>query len=337
MSTMYDVAREAGVSQTTVSFVLNNDKRCEKITAETREKVLFAAQKLDYRFNMTARSLSTGKSNRVSLAVGRPNEVGFAMAVAFEEYCRQHGYTVNLVFARHQADETFNESWDAIFETIVQSDPAGVAFFFCMPNFVVPMVERFDKLSKPHVALEIDQPGVDALIIDRTVGFYQATKHLIDIGRQRIAYVGRPGYKRSKDGYHQALAESNMKPMEILAEADLPEPGMFHFAQTAAERFLAQDDRPDGAICHNDETALGLLYGFHRLGVRVPDDVAVVGFDNIKAASLSYPALTTIGQPQEEAGRVAAEILLKKINGESPPSGGWGRALPVNLIFRETA
>lgn len=332
MPTMYDVAREAGVSQTTVSFVLNRDKRSERITAATQEKVFAAARKLEYSPNLIARSLSTGKSFRISLAVGKPNELTFARVVGFEEYFREHGYTVDLVFARQE----INGSWSPVLEAIVQGNPAGVAFFSCEPDFVVPTVARVSKLAKPHIAIDINQPGIDALLIDREVGFYQATRYLIEQGRQRIAYLGRPSYRRTIEPYERALQDAGLSPIHLFSPPEIEVADMFTFAQSAAKHFVGAQ-HPDAAICHNDDTALGLLSGLHRLGMCVPDDVAVFGFDNVKAASMSYPALSTIGQPQEEAGRLAAEILLHKINGETPPPEGWANTLPVSLIHRETA
>jgi DNA-binding LacI/PurR family transcriptional regulator len=158
-------------------------------------------------------------------------------------------------------------------------------------------------------------------------------------GRSRIAYLASGSLKASQnstrlEGYLRAIREQKATPICIATSEAMPQ---FEQGREAGQRIVTHDPIPDAVQAFSDEMALGFLYGLHESGVRVPMDLALVGFDNRSASQVSWPRLTTVAQPNEEVGVAAAEILLAKLAGKAKPRGGWSRRLPTRLVVRETA
>ena len=335
MTTMYDIARDAGVSQTAVSFVLNNDKRSAKLKKETRERVLKSARKLNYRPNLFAKSLSTGKSYSTSVIISSTDELTLARVAGFESYCRHHGYIVNFTFATPAYNEDEAKFAENIFSEILKSNPAGVAFFSDQTDLALKNVGWLKERGVPYITFQLDKDGIDSVLIDRTTGINEAVKYLYDLGYERIAYLGKRDNFRLK-GYQEAVAEKNKEPIYIGFDSVLHKKELFEFGERAVEKYLEMPEKPDAVQCYSDEMALGFISGLHKNKVRIPEDVAVIGFDDIHAASMSYPLLTTVRQSMEEAGVAVAKILLSKIKGEVAPETGWNKILPTRLIVRNT-
>lgn len=337
MTTMIDVARKAGVSQTAVSFVLNRDPRAEKLRRETCEKVLKVARELDYHPNQIARSLRTGKSHSISVVAGLTHEVAFAQIVGFTSHMRDQGYMTNLTFNPWTGQEVDEDMARKLMAEIVKSNPEGVAILNGPPVLAAMIANRPKGQSIPCFALEIDAPGVDSLFIDRFTGTYEAVKYLLEKrGRERVAYLGPRGNFRW-GGYCQAVEDAGKEPIALPGLEKLTENDSFPVGVRSAEALMELPSRPDAVQCYNDDMAVGVLTGLRERGVRVPDDMAVIGFNDVKIATMCQPRLTTIAQAKEEAGRRVAENLLKKINGEPAPEGGWNATLPTKLVIRESA
>lgn len=335
MTTMYDIAREAGVSQTAVSFVLNRHPRAERLNEATREKVLVIAKKLNYRPNLTAKSLSTGKSHSVGLVIpAAKGELMFTRIAGFERFLRENGYMVNLLFTDPAIFAKDEEQDKVLFDEVMKSNPAGVAFFDPDPSRVVEVVRRLKKINLPYITMDIDVKGIDSIFIDRSKGVYDAVRYLYERGYERIAYLGIPERFRMA-GYEKALDLSGRSPVYIGKDAENTD-DLFEFGRRSVTSLIEHPEKLDAVQCYSDDVALGVLAGLHQHHIRIPTEMAVVGFNGIKASAMSYPALTTIAQPQESAGRLAAEILLKKINGEIESGKAIREMIDTTLIVRHT-
>jgi DNA-binding LacI/PurR family transcriptional regulator len=184
----------------------------------------------------------------------------------------------------------------------------------------------------PYVLIDPRGTRFDSVTIDRARGVYDAVHYLAQRGARRIAFLGTQQERTRLDGYEQALKELGRSTIYL----DYPGTDSEALRGTG-RKFAGQKTRPDAVVAHSDYIALAFLAGLHDAGVNVPQDVAVIGFDDRQAARYAWPALTTVAQPSLEVGRAGAEIILKKIGGEPPPAGGWSRSFPTHLVIRETA
>ena len=340
MATLKALAAEAGISIRTVNRVLKGNGY---VGGEARKLVEAAVRKLGYRPNLAARSLKTAKSHIVAVLAFAADEPRMAQVAALEEHLRAAGYLVSVTF---HVDAREEEAGARIVRELLAQNPAGIVLVgsgqhdpyllrHVLPSLVTPLI----RARMPYVILDPRgetkvSEGYDAVKIDRGQGVREAVLFLAGKGRKRIAFFGPTDDRTRLDGYEAALRELGRKPILL----DFP--GLALEAQREAGRRLADlpvRSRPDAVVTHADHIALALLAGLHDRGVRVPDEVALVGFDNRPAAALSWPPLTTVAPPSAEIGKAGAGILLRKIAGARKPTGGWSQVFATRLIVRETA
>lgn len=330
MASLKDISEATGVSIRTVNRALKSNGY---VGEETRIRVLEAAERLDYRPNLAARSLRTGQSYEIGVIMGSTDELHMEKMMAFEQVLRAAEYSVHVLFAH--SGKSVNPVGNLLDDFMLRRS-AAVALF---PGAGIDPAEAasvFHRENIPYVC--IDTRGVqevDTVWIDRSQGVYEAIHYLARTGRKRIAFLGQ-GHVDAHTrlpGYKKAIKQLGQKPLLMLVNPDLNE---FEMGRTAATEFCALSHKPDAVQAHSDAVAMGFLSGLHEQGVRIPDDVAVVGFDDRRMASCSWPRLTTIRQPNMRVGRAAAKILLSKIQGEPVPPKGWSQSLPTELIVRET-
>jgi LacI family transcriptional regulator len=328
-----DVAKLAGVSRTTVSFVLN-DVPGVKISEETRQRVLAAARKLNYYPTAAARSLASGKTHRVGLILGEGQErlaadaflPSFLQGVTASVH--QRGYLLMLQLAEDVP------SHEAYVRLIREQQVDGL--ILSGPRSDDPLLsqlaeERFPLILHGQIT-EHDLPHVD---VDNRAGGYRATMHLIELGHRRIGFISNAplSYSGAQDrftGYRLALSEHDI-PLEedlIRIGAFLPETGL-----TAMEELLQLPERPTAIFAASDVVALGAMSAIHHAGLEIPDDVAVVGFDDIFLAAQAYPSLTTVRVPAYGLGWTAAEVLITMIEGDEEVSSV---TLETELMIRES-
>jgi LacI family transcriptional regulator len=331
--TQYDVAREAGVSQTTVSLVLNNPDILA-VPEDTRQKVFAAIEKLGYVPNSAARMLRTSRT--FSLACIIPmitNPFYPAFVSGIQDVAEQQGYEV-IIYNTHGCAEKETR----FLRSVQQGRADGVigVFFFMRAVDLSPLLEK----GVPVVRLETHRQRtgrwpLDNIYVDNAAAAHTATSYLLSRGHQRIAMITGPGGPRKarREGYLQALAQHNhaLEPcVEEVSQYD--ETGGYQGMQ----RLIQTGYNPQAIFAANDLMAIGAMMAAFDAGLRVPQDVAVVGFDDIPTAKLVTPALTTIRQSQEEMGRMAAELLLERLSGQE---SGDGRVIemPFELVKRNSA
>ncbi|PJJ65641.1 LacI family DNA-binding transcriptional regulator [Compostimonas suwonensis] len=332
-ATIYDVAREAGVSHQTVSrFLLGY----QGIRPATRRKVEEALETLDYRTNITARNLRNGRTGMVSLAIPSLNQPYFAeLAQSVIHAAREVGLTVFV-----ETMENDKERELAVLSGTRGNLVDGVLF--------APTAMSVDDLSRlkigfPIVLLgdRIFDSGFDHVAMANSEGARAAVEHLIGLGRRRIAVVGvepprNLGAAHLRfTGYRDALDAAGIEFDERLALGGggwIKDDGVH-----AIERLIASGTPFDAVFGFNDALALGALRGLLRAGLRVPDDVAVVGFDDTQDALYSTPTLTSVAPGREEIARIAVGLMDRRLKGQSSAGGPQEFQADFHLVARESS
>ncbi|TCK59234.1 LacI family transcriptional regulator [Curtobacterium sp. PhB136] len=333
--TLAEVARSAGVGIATVSRALGGNA---DVSEDTRARVRAVADELGYRPSVAARALRRGGHRAFSVIV--PNDQwGWWEPVvrACITAAGEAGYQVLI-----HPIPTSNEGLTDVIETLVDVPTEGV-IVISVPD-QKPVREACDRIGIPAVALDdtsttIHMPCISAANLD---GAHQVTQHLLDLGRSRIAFLApRLAIGRTEDplflrdrlaGYRQALEASGITvDPNLIIETN---------AQESDSRcpeladLLEQDVPVDAVFCAYDQLAPSALREIAHHGLRTPEDIAVAGFDDERAALLVTPQLTTARQPYAEMGRKAAELLLDNLAGDSPPVERY--EFPTSLVVRDS-
>lgn len=323
-----DVAREAGVSIATVSRVLND---VDVVNEDTKKKVLEAIKKLGYRPNIVARSLKTQRTKTIGILVPDISNQFYPEIVRGTEDVANI-YDYNIMLCNSDSDlEKEKEYLRVLKEKMVD----GVLY---MSSSLEPeILNLINELELATVLIESrDEKGeLPSVTIDNKAAAYDATKHLIDCGNKNIAYIGT--HKNAQNawimryfGYEEALKESGLEVKEdFLYFGDLK-------AQTgyeAVDKILEKGDI-DAIFCASDEIAMGAINALREKGISVPEDIDVIGFNDIYVASMFYPRLTTISQPMYDMGSVAMRMLIKVINHKKLDQKHF--VLPYILVERDS-
>lgn len=331
MAVLKDVAALAGVSVRTVGRVLNDSGYADAVT---RDRVQAAAKRLGYRANRTARSLRTGRSLEVIVLMAALEEVHVLKLTAMEAALRTAGYSLHVVFAR--ADSVPRHSNTEILALIAESSPAAVAI---LPRTTLSNAAFAQFCQEEKIPCVFVDPrtscAANRIVIDRTVGHVAAVHHLARQGRQRICFVGQAHDPSHYDGFLQGMAELGREPLTIAY--DITAGDRFELGRAAAAKCLAMPNRPDAVQMYSDLDSLGFMAGLYEAGIRIPEDIAVVGFDDREFARMTYPPLTTVAQPSIEAGHAAAAMLLDGIAGRDDDAEPRVVTLPTHLVIRKSA
>lgn len=315
-----DVAEATGYSIRTVGRALKGNGY---VNPSTKEQIRAAAEKLGYQPNLTARALKMGRNDVIAAVLGSMDELHIAKLKAFEQAVREGGYSLMTVFLDEQ---TSNET--ALPEFLVQRRPAGIAVFPGVGRERRAAIHAQAARLHAHsvfIDAEYDE-ALDSIWIDRPRGVRDAIRHLAEKGRQRIAYLG-PDDPSRLDGYLATMTELGREAIHIR---------QYDERRGDVTALLDLDPRPDAVQVYSDVLAMRLLAALQQRGIRVPDDMAVVSFDNRDFASLANPPLTTVAQPNHEVGEAAARMLLDKIGGMAEPANGWSRSIATTLVKRQS-
>ncbi|HEV8297998.1 MAG TPA: LacI family DNA-binding transcriptional regulator [Acidimicrobiales bacterium] len=329
MVTITDVAAHAGVGAGTVSRVLNDSPR---VSAQTRARVLASIAQLDYRPNPTARALSRGRCETVGIVVPF-----FTHASAVERLRgvadALHGSDYDLVLFNVESPVHRDEH----FETLSRRGRIDGLMIISLPP-TPHHVARLVRNNVHIVLVDARAPGVTAVVTDDVHGGRIATRHLVDLGHRRIAYMGdfvdSPlGFTSSaqrEEGYRQVLAETGITFAPELVRHGAHERSV---ARALTDEFLSLPSRPTAVFAASDVQALGVIEAARAHGLVVPDDLSVIGFDDVEIAA--YAGLTTVRQPLFASGRRGAELLLDAIRGDDARTG-LDIELPLELTVRTT-
>lgn len=327
-ATIADVARLADVSKATVSQVLSGKR---PVSLATRERVEAVIQELGYRPDGLARSLRTRRTQMVALMIPDITNPFYPSLARGLEDGMEPGYRSFICNTDGRA-----ELEKEFLEEVAQRRADGIVLdsFAIEPDWIESVVPGGIPVVRIGTTV-IDDPGYDTVHADDERGASAATRHLIRRGHTRIAMIQGPagaGGKRN-EGYRRALEESGAEVNPALVvSGDWTRPG----GATAASRLLQLEDPPTGVFCANDLMALGAMDAAGDFGLRVPDDLALVGFDDIDASAMVSPALTTVSNPAYETGLLAGILLRERMTGQYR---GEPRTvtLPCELIERDSS
>ena len=330
---MKDIAQELGVSIGTVSKVLREHP---DISVETRERVRKRMAELNYRPNLAARALVTGRTHTIGLVVPDLVHPFFAeVASALSRLLRKQGYSLiisssdeDLDSESRAIDHLLERQVDAMILASSQKDPA---FFRNIETQKTPFV-LIDR--KPEGA-KVNFVGAD----DQEVGRI-ATEHLIEMGCRRIAHIGGPGISTALGrlrGYQQALQRHGLPldPKYVISREHADE-ASDATGYEAMKALLAAKRAPDGVFCYNDPTAMGAMQAALDQGIRIPQDLALIGSGNVRYAKFLRVPLSTIDQHSDEIGDRAAKLALKLIESKSLPKAK-SILLTPQLVVRESS
>ena len=326
------LAEHLELSPTTVSLVLNNSPRARSIPQATKNRVLEAARKLNYRPNYFARYLNNKRSFTVAVMIPEISEgYGASIVSAIERRLARAGY-LHFLATHHWSAELIEETPRLLMER-------GVEGFILvnMPldhSLQVPVVSIGGRRSLPNVSnIRLDNRRAGAL----------ALEHLAQLGHKQIAFFkGHPGSADTEDrwqGIHDAAARMKIEmdpnlTVQLHSRANPPAPPSPEEGYMYAQKLLSRKVDFTALFAFNDISAIGAMSAFRDAGLRVPQDVSVIGFDDIQAAAFLNPPLTTIRQPLQHMGDLAAKILIRRIT-ENDTEPEEILSVP-ELVFRES-
>lgn len=328
---MHDVARLAGVSQPTVSRVLNQKDTTISISDETREKVMAAVEELGYRPNMNARGLRTQETKLVAVLLADiTNSFYPHIARSIQEIAREEGFDV-MIFNSDHVYENEKQFCDAVARRAVDG-------IIMVPIHLTEedMRELHQQTGAPIVVLgqHVKHSQIDVVYADDEIAVYETTRWLIDNqGHTRLGFIGVPDLlppgPRRRRGFFRAIEESNLEVApEHLVMGDFTLEG----GKVVGKQLAQLDSLPSALVIANDAMALGVILELQEAGICIPEDIAIVGYDNIPEATIIRPALTTIDQNSSLIGQELARLLFERIEDSSLPARRV--RLPNDLIIR---
>jgi LacI family transcriptional regulator len=328
MTTIREVAQHAQVSVATVSHVIN---RTRYVDPETEDRVRVAIKELSYRPNLLARSLRRRQTHTIGLIVPDNSNPYFAeVARVIEDTGFTHGYSVIL------CNTDWSEDRLSTYVDVLLSKQVDGLILIGSSARLDPIQQVFEA-HVPVVVVERDVGDlpVHQIMIDNRQGGYLAGQYLARLGHRRIGCVAGPGDQTPSwgriVGFQQALADAGVS---LAPEAMLPGDFRPSGGEAAMRTLLERNLDLTAIFAANDLTAFGVINALHRAHLRVPQDVSVIGFDNIGLSAVMMPALTTIAQPAIEVGQTSVRLLLEQIAGEG---GEPARImLSTQLIERES-
>lgn len=332
--TIKDVAARAGVSPKTVSRVMNAEQH---VRPSVREVVLRAVDELGYRPNAFARSLSSARSYLIGLFFDDPTS-GYASAMQRGALtaCRAHSYHLLV-----EPLDLRMPGWATLVEDAVRSLRLDGVILSPPLSQCPSLLDILDQLSVPYVLVSPDPAGprrAGSVDIDERRAAFDMTRHLVELGHRDIGFiVGDPTHASSlqrRDGFCAAITASGLSVGESRIVA-----GDFSFRAglEAGERLLSDHRQPSAIFASNDDMALGVSVAAAKLGINVPAQLSIAGFDDAATARLAWPPITTVRQPVTELGHAAVDMLIDSTyRAGDRTSDGFHRSLAHSIIERES-
>jgi LacI family transcriptional regulator len=324
MARMKDVAERARVAESTVSHVINNTRF---VTPETRERVMRAMAELNFHKNALARRLARGRSDFLGLIISDiENPFYPGLIKAFESTALERGYEVLLSTTNYDPKRI-----ESAFRRMIENQSPGVAVMTSGIDASLARVFEDNEVA----SVFLDSGGTSAwkssIRINYAKGALEAVNYLYNLGHRSWAMIAGPQNRHSHVAFRQAVegALARLQQEHTIIEGDNTVSG----GERAVSRIVTQSAIPTVILCSNDLTAIGALQALIRIGLRVPDDVSVVGADDIAFSQLTQPALTTVRIPRGQLGQTACEILERMLREKCP---GTETTIDTELAIRDS-
>ena len=327
MATMKDVARLAGVSTSTVSHVINNNRF---VSEGVREKVEQAIRSLNYAPSALARSLKINQTHTIGMLLTTSSNPFYAEVVrGVEDSCYQRGYS--LILCNTAGDE---ERMNRSLETLMQRRVDGL-LMMCTESHLpsADILNRYPSIPTVMMDWAPFEGRGDIIQDNALLGGELATQHLIDSGYTRIACIAGPQDKTTArmrlEGFHNAMAKSGL---EVLPGYVVNGDFEFQGGYNGMIELLALETVPQAVFTSNDAMAVGVYHALYQAGLQIPQDVAVMGYDDIELARYLSPPLSTIHQPKDELGELAIDTLIHRLR--DPDASQQTLVLTPELVAR---
>jgi len=323
---MLDVAKMAGVGTMTVSRVLNGTAR---VSGSTRTRVLNAIASLNYSPNEIARSLRDQRTRQLGVIVPNLHDPFFAIcAHAISQVARQRLYSVIIATSNEDTEAEYVEA-----SRMLRRHIEGIVL---IPALGKSRLNSDEFQETPMVTLDrpISGSSFDGVLVENKVGARQGVQHLIEHGHTSIAYLGlrRAPYtiRARLEGYRAAMAEAGCVPKTRFVDESKTQ------AVSVLDELLSCAIRPTALFCSNNLTTRNALHALSMLNVAIPDELALVGFDDFEMADIVKPSITVVRQMPDTMGRLAAELLFSRLDHDPLAKGKRRTVLPTELIVRES-
>lgn len=331
--TIYDIARKLNIAASTVSRALNNNPIVSEATRQLIEKT---AHEMGYRPNTMAANFRTKKSNTIGIILPLINRHFFSSVISgVEDIAYRNGFTVAI----SQSNDNF-EKEEKIVHTFFSNRVDGVIISIGMQTKTFDHLRLISERDIPLVFFDriTDEIEAHKIVVDDYNGAYKATRHLIEQGGTRIAHIGGPLnlriYEDRLKGFMDAVRDAGL----VVDESMLIHNSLSRDDGTQAITVLMSGaTKPDAIFCANDTTALSVILYLRGRGIRVPQEVSIVGFSNEPFSEVVTPSISTIRQPGFEIGRKAAELLISQIRSKEKPHSYQKIVMPTELIIRESS
>lgn len=332
-TTIIDIARELGISKSTVSRALTGNPN---VSEKTKKKILDLAEKLDYQRNMLSIGLITSKSNTLGIMVPEILSSFFPQVIiGAQEVAKQSGYNV-IISQSNESYETEVENAKVMLAN--QVDGLIISITKETKNF--DHLKKFARKGIPIVFFNrvCEEMVVPKVIVDDYDGAFKAVEHLIKTGKRRIAHLAGPNNlsisKNRLQGYLDALKRNQI---EIDDDLIIPYDLTLEKVRIYINYLLGLKNRPDSIFAINDPTAIEAIQIIKQHNIKIPQEIAVVGFSNDAVSPLIEPSLTTLSQPVREIGRVSIEMLLDQMKREVHEWKAVTKVLKTELIIRNSS
>lgn len=332
-TTIHDIAKRLNIAASTVSRALNNNPI---ISEPTRKLIEKTAKEMGYRPNILAANFRTKRTNTIGVVLPLINRHFFSSVISgIEEVAYNSGFTVTI----SQSNDNF-EKEIKILQTLFSNRVDGLIVSIGMETTNFDHLKIFEEREVPLVFFDriVEEIEAHKIVVDDYLGSFKATEHLINQGGKRIAHIGGPLnlniYRDRLAGYKDAMQKAGLT---------VDEPMLIHNSLTRADgtnaikKLMQNNIKPDAIFCANDTTALSVIIYLREKGIKVPDDVLIVGFSNEPFSEVVTPSISTIRQPGFEMGKKAADLLIRQIKLKDKPIRFQTFVMPTELIIRESS
>jgi LacI family transcriptional regulator len=332
-TTIHDIAKKLNIAASTVSRALNDNPL---ISEATRKKIKNAAEEMGYRPNTIAANFRTKRTHTIGVIVPLINRHFFSSVISgIEDVAYQQGFAVTI----SQSNDNYDKE-TKIAKSLFNNRVDGLIVSIAMETTSFDHLKLFTDKNIPLVFFDrvVDEIEAHKIVVDDYGGALRVTQHLISQGAKRIAHIGGPLnlkiYQKRRAGFLHAMQDAGLEvPDTLIIHNSLRKDD----GVAAIRKLTENNEKIDGIFCANDTTALSAIIYLKNKGVKIPDEILIMGFSNEPFSEVVTPSISTIKQPGFEMGKKAAELLINQIHNKNKPNNFETITMPTELIIRNSS